>query len=105
MIRVCTACGRELAPRESCCGDEAITNNGAACDLCAELGIAQSAVADVRTPSGMWANVCTGHLYRLRSERSPSLFVDVAMTAAKLGGAEKAENLITARLELAKRPS
>lgn len=35
------------------------------CDLCAENGIESAAVVDARTPSGMWANVCGAHAYRL----------------------------------------
>lgn len=41
-----------------------------ACDLCAEYGMHTAAVADVRTPGGMWANVCEAHRVRLGSRCS-----------------------------------
>ena len=37
------------------------------CDLCAERGISVLATNDMRTPGGMWANVCDACAYRLRS--------------------------------------
>ena len=37
------------------------------CDLCAEVGIEKPAIADVRIPGGMWANVCEAHRYRVKS--------------------------------------
>lgn len=41
------------------------------CDLCAENRISNTAVADVRLPGGMWANVCEAHRYRVEGPRKP----------------------------------